>query len=388
MRLDRPTLEGWRANRYVWLALAFAGAYVPVAVAMARARGHVASLPLAAGLVICAIASAGGRTYLAWRAGGHNPTVRGWAFDVTDMVLISAGVRATGGLDSELWLIYFLLLTSESLWAGKREAWLLFGLSAVGYSLAAWSPASPYASAAVIVPRLFFLYVVAAFVRQLTVTREQRNRELAALREDVAAGEERARIAREVHDGLGHALVACILRLDLCARLVRRDPEQAAQILDDEVPALRSAWNQGRDLAFHLTPWSLGPGGLVEDVRTHAGRFAERTGVIVEVTGDLPADAVGADAALGLLRILQECLTNVARHASATKVVVQLAGEGPGRVACTVQDDGVGFDESSVSAGIGIGNMRARAERLGGALSVSSRPGSGTVVRVVMGSGG
>src|SRR5205085_10219851 len=123
--------------------------------------------------------------------------------------------------------------------------------------------------------RLFLLVIVGMFARRMSANRESRNLEVMRLRAQVAASDARARIAREIHDSLGHALVATILRLELCRRLIRTKPEEAEKMLTDEVPALRAAWNEGRDLVFHLRPWERDKCGLAATLRRHVGRFAE-----------------------------------------------------------------------------------------------------------------
>ncbi|HLV81677.1 MAG TPA: sensor histidine kinase, partial [Chthonomonadaceae bacterium] len=229
-----------------------------------------------------------------------------------------------------------------------------------------------------------FLILVSAIGRRISENAEAHSRELLLLREQRAAAEERARIAREVHDGLGHALVSSILRLELCARLLRCAPDEAETILQEEIPALRAAWNEGRDLAFHLRPWEseVAPEeDLPAILRRHLGRFAERTGLRINLQAQERDWRLSPPVMFGLMRIVQEALTNVARHAQATTIEVTLSATPQGGIVCAVCDDGKGFSAAEPSSGFGMRSMRERAEALGGAFSISSRAGC-TEIRV------
>jgi signal transduction histidine kinase len=238
----------------------------------------------------------------------------------------------------------------------------------------------------IFITRLFFLILVSALARRISANVAARNREIALLHEQKMLADDRARIAREIHDGLGHAMVSSILRLELCSRLIRKAPEEAEAILKEEVPALRAAWNEGRDLAFHLRPWEVTNAGseLVETLRRHIGRFAERTGLVVELKAEEAAGRLRPHAAFGLTRIVQEALTNAAKHAEATTIEVTLAPLPSGGVTCTIRDNGKGFAADAEPSGLGLATMRDRAEALGGTLRVHSAPGSGTEIVVTL----
>jgi signal transduction histidine kinase len=368
---------GWEVNRYLWATLLLVCLYVPYA----AAAGHLTvTLGWALALLGLAILNAALRTYCAWRRHGFNEGSRGWAFNIVDITLISAGVRITGGHESDLWLLFFVLLVSEALYATSRDILVLLALLVAAYIAGAWPGLSSVAAWGSVTARLGFLGVAGAMARQISVAREQRNGDLLRLQEEVSAREERARIAREVHDGLGHALVQSILRLELCLRLISRDAVQAESILREEVPAIRAAWNEGRDLAFHLRPWEPDPAGFVEGLRRHVGRFAERTSLAVDFHTSQEHVDLPPEVELAVVRIVQEALTNVARHARAQRVIVRVAAV-PGRLRVTVTDDGAGF-EAAGPGGTGLTSMRERAEKLGGSLAVRSRPGGGTTVEV------
>jgi signal transduction histidine kinase len=182
-------------------------------------------------------------------------------------------------------------------------------------------------------------------------------------------------------------MVSSILRLELCARLIRKAPDEAETLLKEEIPALREAWNEGRDLAFHLRPWEMEiaqEGTLSDTLRRHIGRFAERTGLVIEFEAEGDEWNLRPEAAFGLTRILQEALTNAAKHAQATSVKVLLRRSPGQKVICRIEDNGKGFDLEAARTGIGMGAMQERAVALGGTLRVESAPGKGTCITLTL----
>jgi len=367
--------EQWQINKYLWICLFFLGVFIP----LAHARGWMrVPLTTAYGILAVAALNAAVRTYFGWKGGGSTGKL-GWLFTTIDVGLISVGVSLTGRLRSELWCVYFVLFVAESLYAAPGQTNLLIGLIVCGYFAATWTERYDPDYVYVVATRLFFLLIVGAFARRLSGNREIRNREVLRLSEHVAASEERARIAREIHDSLGHALVASILRLELCRRLIRPKPDEAEQILTDEVPALRAAWNEGRNLAFHLRPWESDKDGLAACLRKHVSRFAERTGLVVDLNIEVGDWRLPNEAELAVTRIFQEALTNVTRHAEANRVSATLRMES-GALHGTIADDGIGFDADQKSGTFGLGAMRERAEKLGGTFRVFSRADEGTTI--------
>jgi signal transduction histidine kinase len=387
--MDRERQGLWRLNQFIWFSLAFVAIYLPVA-----QRQGLFTAPIWTAWVLFAAAVADGalRSVLAYRL-GHTLT-GAWSafFNGLDIVLISASIGITGGVRSDLWLLYFVVLIFESLYAPPRTKYLLdvtIALLYLAVTLTARASAADPESLGVYVrlvgTRIFFLVLVTGLAWRISVEAQTRDRELMRLREQIAVGEERARIAREVHDSLGHSVVSTILRLELCVRLIRTAPDEAEEMLRGEVKAVRAAWDEGRDLAFHLRPWELDLADipLTEALRRHISRFAERTGMVVELKVDAENWRLRPSATFALTRILQEALTNAARHARATHIEVTLT-HGPGPITiCTIADDGIGFG-AETPEGVGLQAIRERAARLGGSLRVQSEPGKGTVVTVTL----
>jgi PAS domain S-box-containing protein len=204
-----------------------------------------------------------------------------------------------------------------------------------------------------------------------------------AARLQSAREEERQRVARELHDELGQALTA--IKLDLSSLIRGLSAERAPHATQAEsILALADQMIQlVRRISTELRPDLLDRLGLVAALEWAGEEFQARTGI--ECRLEVPADTLVIDPerATAIFRIFQETLTNVARHASATKVDVRLAREG-GSLTLEVHDNGVGIGEERASAGrsLGILGMRERALLLGGEFSISGSPGRGTTVRV------
>src|SRR2546425_703963 len=111
--------QQWQINKFLWICLLFLALFLPVA----RTHGLITvSLPVAYSILAVAVANAGLRTYFGWRSGGFNTDRMSWIFTTVDVILISVGVRLTGELNSELWLIYYVLIISESMFATPRQS--------------------------------------------------------------------------------------------------------------------------------------------------------------------------------------------------------------------------------------------------------------------------
>lgn len=219
--------------------------------------------------------------------------------------------------------------------------------------------------------------------QERAVLNAARARERAAeggLRRAIEAQEaERARIARELHDEIGQDLTALSLHL---------------RALDDEVTsptgvarleAVRQALNETstnlRELAVELRPSGLREHGLASAIERHAARLTETSGIPVYVAvGAIPSDLPDA-VEIGLFRVVQEALTNVARHSGAESASV-IANRRGDRLRVVVEDDGCGFDPSAPSERLGLPGVRERVALLGGSLHIESDAAGGTTVIV------
>lgn len=196
--------------------------------------------------------------------------------------------------------------------------------------------------------------------------------------------QERADIAREIHDELGQALTALKLDLHWAGQQVAAGrPGVAAPRIAAMSKSIDATVQSVRRISSQLRPKLLDDLGLSAALEWQAREFEQRTGVECRIRSD-PDDIV-LDPALStaLFRIFQETLTNVARHAGASRVDVVLTSFG-GKVEMTVTDDGQGIRPEQVSNGrsLGIVGMRERVRSLGGRLEINGRRGRGTSVRV------
>ena len=192
-----------------------------------------------------------------------------------------------------------------------------------------------------------------------------------------AREEERRRLRRALHDGLGPALAAVALQAETARDLVAQDPCAAVALLDRLVPRLNEAVRDVRTLVHDLRPPTLDELGLAGSVRELATRFATPTRVVSVDAEELEALPAAVD--LAAYRIVSECLANAAKHSAASSVRLVLR-RSPSSLQVEVCDDGVGLAAGAVP-GIGLRSMRERAEELGGSCTVlSGDGGTGTTV--------
>jgi PAS domain S-box-containing protein len=214
---------------------------------------------------------------------------------------------------------------------------------------------------------------------ELASSREQL-RELSAHLESVRE-EEKARIAREVHDELGQMLTVLKLETSMCELAYAQLDPGLNERLNSMKRLIAQLFQLVRDVATALRPPIL-DAGIASAIEWQARRFEARTQIpcLVQVPENLP---VLSDAkAIGLFRILQEALTNVMRHAQAHTVELTLALEGD-ELCLTVSDDGVGFvPATGRPTSFGVVGMRERVLIMGGQLSLESEPGEGTTLSV------
>lgn len=189
---------------------------------------------------------------------------------------------------------------------------------------------------------------------------------------------ERRHVAAELHDEIGQTLTALVMQLD---RLERRVPGEARAEVSDAVATARASLEEVRALARRLRPEVLDELGLIPALGNLCDRLSHRTGLAI--TRTLPSRVTGIedDAQLVIYRVVQESLTNVVRHAGATRAEVTLGLEGHGIELC-VDDDGVGLPEPLPAGDGGIRSMRERALLVGGRLSLGTSASGGTRVRL------
>jgi two-component system sensor histidine kinase UhpB len=203
---------------------------------------------------------------------------------------------------------------------------------------------------------------------------ERRRAGSAALR---AQEEERARVARDLHDEVNQSLTGLLLRLEA----VREEAPPALAAEVDETKALANkAMRELLALARQLRPTALDDLGLTAAIAGQV-KQASRPGLEARLETEGDFSDLDDDVQLVVYRVAQEALSNAARHSEADRIVVTLRRSGDG-VELEVADDGRGFAFEQSERGLGIGGMRERALLVGGELTIESRPGQGTTVRL------
>jgi len=198
-----------------------------------------------------------------------------------------------------------------------------------------------------------------------------------------ASQEERNRLARDLHDSIKQQLFVIQTAAATAQARFGNDPTGTSAAITRVRDSAREAMTEMEAMLDQLRASPLENTGLVEALKKQCEALRFRTGADVRLSlGDLPpSESLPPGAQQAIFRVAQEALANVGRHARATLVSVTLDST-PFSVQLRVDDDGVGFDTGQATAGMGMGNMRARVEPLGGTVAVTSIPGKGTLVRV------
>ncbi|HEV3480034.1 MAG TPA: sensor histidine kinase [Gaiellaceae bacterium] len=212
---------------------------------------------------------------------------------------------------------------------------------------------------------------VAAHAVALTVALQRSRERIVTARE-----EERRRLRRDLHDGLGPALAGVAMKLDAAARTVERDPERGDGILAELREQTQSVIADIRRLVYALRPPALDELGLVGALREHVKRLDGGLRLDLQMPEQLPPLPAAVEVAA--YRIAIEALTNVMGHARARACSITLAANDA--LELEIADDGRGLPDTR-RAGVGIGSMRERAAELGGMCTIEPRPQGGTTVR-------
>jgi PAS domain S-box-containing protein len=194
--------------------------------------------------------------------------------------------------------------------------------------------------------------------------------------------EERTRMAREIHDELGQQLTGLKMDAEWVAKKTHSN-EVVSHKMSDMIALIDETVGTVRRLVSELRPGVLDDLGLVSALEWQCKEFERRTGIICETHNKCEGFIFGKNISINLFRIYQEALTNITRHAKATKVVTQLE-EKDGYVILTIKDNGVGFDKVKKALGNswGLIGMRERVKLFGGELRIDSQLTMGTVITI------
>lgn len=200
-----------------------------------------------------------------------------------------------------------------------------------------------------------------------------------------AQEQERQRIARELHDETSQVLTSLLISLAVLEKSI--DSPEARERIADTRGLAHSTLRAIRTLSIDLRPSALDDLGLLPALRWYVKEYQKKCAIEVDFRSSGLKERLPAEMETALYRIVQECLTNTARHANAKKVSVALRESGEA-VNATITDDGNGFDYDALlknpgqERGLGLAGMQERAVLLGGTLNITTKPGKGTTVKV------
>lgn len=305
----------------------------------------------------------------------------------TLVVVMFVALRVVAPVDISLAESALLCLAGEALgtWGNTRRGFTL-AAAYLGAAVAAFLVMTPPTAWAAPLNQ-FGLIAATVIVLVVLYNRADGERlraealaaELRASHEQVASltrSAERQRMARELHDTLAQGLIGITLQLEAARGHLERDNGvRALAIVDQALTSARGTLASSRRAIDDLR---RNPDDLASEIGTRAARFSRETGVrtAVEISGEV---ALPAETREQLLRVLDEALANVARHATAEQVAIRFS-DGDAGLELQVTDDGHGFDPDAVADGhYGLVGMRERASLLGGSLLVDSQPGQTSV---------
>ncbi|TMC17314.1 MAG: sensor histidine kinase, partial [Chloroflexi bacterium] len=224
---------------------------------------------------------------------------------------------------------------------------------------------------------------VAVHAVQLTADLQRLTVDLQHSRERlvVAREEERRRLRRDLHDGIGPTLASLFQRLDTVRHLVSRDPDAAVLLVEALKGQVKATIADIRRVVYALRPPVLDELGLISALREHMVYAQESNGLRVSIEAPEAMPPLPAAVEVAAYRIILEALTNVERHAHARTCLVRLDLAEAGALCLDITDDGRGLSPHP-TAGVGLTSMRERAAELGGECKITSEPTRGTRVWV------
>jgi signal transduction histidine kinase len=215
---------------------------------------------------------------------------------------------------------------------------------------------------------------------ELIAQLERTRAELAEAYRDAGVLAERERLASEIHDTLAQGFTSIVMLAQAAEAVIETDPAQARHQLDLVGRTARENLAEARALVSGLTPAALGSATLSDALARLTDRFGSELGVDASFTVSGEPVPLSTGTEVVLLRVCQEALSNVRKHAKAGVVRVALIFPTGAKPRLEVRDAGVGFEPELISDGFGLRGMRARVDEIGGTLSVTSAPGEGTLV--------
>ena len=316
------------------------------------------------------------------------------------MTAIVAGLMAIRPMWSSIPILFFVLSALVMLFFSQRVGFIWTLIFSLVTALIFLLEGNLLSGLVELLPFIAGYLFFGAFARSLAVAVEARQesqnlyqelqiahnqlQDYAAQVEELAVAEERNRLAREMHDTLGHRLTVAAVQLEGAQRLITDEPQRATDMVATVREQVREALSELRRTVATLREPLQTDIPLPHALARLTDSFQEATGLNVHLT--VPKDSIHIPDAhrLTLYRATQEALTNVQRHAQAENVWVEL-GVLSQQIILEVSDDGVGFSEEEMTeSGFGLRGLRERVTQLDGSLQVEVRPGGGTRLRFVL----
>jgi len=292
-------------------------------------------------------------------------------------------------------LLFMIIVSKAPLLLKLKPLLLVIGSVAVAhFSLAQWrlfhplaqaqSPASHSQWSLMVLQTeahvLFVLALIFVALISRALTEEQKSRakaeRLAAEVQSLAVALERTRIARDIHDSLGHTLTSLNIQLDVARKLQIRDPQKSEDALHAAKELAKQSLSDVRSVVQSIRESEF-------DFKTEVSKLVETSSANAAIAIDLDCEVneVPEPLAHHLYCILKESLTNIQKHAKATQVAIKLH-RAASDIELEINDNGKGFDSADRASGFGLKGMRERAESVGGTFTVETAPARGTMIKV------
>lgn len=317
---------------------------------------------------------------------GNDPLNHGtFLRPAADLAIALTTVYLTGGWNSPMYNFAVTMVLAPSLRYGLRGAFFSAGAFTVGYFFTVALTPNGFAAAYLadgrpgptlvstpLNPLMIALF--AAFLGEvLQRLRVERDRA-----EALAAAHERARLARDIHDGVAQTLFMLTMSLENGQVMAQKEGAgKTAAHLDSLTPIARKALLELRNAMHNVESLAAGQQSLSQAVSQLLRDYQSATGCRLELAEEADFAPPPAELQTGLFRMIQETVTNACHHAQAQTITVVLRA---GLV--SIRDDGQGFDPAKVKRGRGLENLKKRAEELGMTLELATSPGDGAVVTI------
>ena len=351
---------------------------------------------MGAGLIIV-------NAYMSWRILSQKAITwqQALGMSLLDLTVITAALYAEDGFQSRYYVFYYPALLGFSLMFPRRASFGALGVVVALYVAVSFtvSPTLDLDEKDEKVLIIRIMTMVGLVTAGALITRWERSRRREAVtaerqtakenlelqrkaqQAELAAVEERGRIAREIQDGIAQSIYMLSLHLETSAELARQKREDLKERLDGLVNLSKETLLEVRHYIFDLKPYLAGDKGLVSMVENQVREFNTVSGVPTTLETRGEERKIPVPVATCLYRVTQEALSNAFKHARASEVKVLLEFV-PDGVQFTVRDDGGGFDGTGSASGHGLPNMRQRAEELGGSFALDAKEGEGTEVMI------